>query len=269
VTAGAFDRAIAVDAQEPGRVTATLDGAWSTPAGLHGGYLAAVVLNAAIVALDRPERHARSLTLHYLSSPMPGPAVLEVTEERSGRRLSSLSVRLLQEGRTRVLALVALGGPYASQAEFSSPGPDLPPYDEARRLDWSLPGFPIFDFFEVRPTIGPVPLVDAPTDEAVTGGWIRLRDERPLDGPLLAQYVDSWWPAPFVRLSVPVPAPTIDLTIHFRADGALQSLDPGTPVKVRFTSRTAHEGFFEEDGELWAPDGTLLAISRQLAILPS
>jgi acyl-CoA thioesterase len=269
VTASAFDRAIAVDAQDSGRVAAMLDAAWSTPAGLHGGYIAAVVLNAAIAVLGRPERHARSLTLHYLSPPTPGPAELTVAEERSGRRLSSVSVRLTQEARTRVLALVALGGPYESPAEFSSPPPELPPYEAARTLDRSLPGFPIFDFFEVRPAIGPVPGLDPPAEEAVTGGWLKLRDERPLDAPLLAQYADSWWPAPFVRLPVPAPAPTIDLTVHFRADGALQALGPGTPVMVRFVSRTAHEGFFEEDGELWAPDGTLLAISRQLAILPS
>ena len=269
MTAGAFDRAIAVDAQDSSRVAATLDPAWSTPAGLHGGYIAAVVLNAAIAALGRPERYARSLTLHYLSPPTPGPAVIEVTEERSGRTMSSLSARLVQEDRTRVLALLALGGPYASPAEFSTSAPELPPYDAAQTLDWSLPGFPIFDFFEVRPALGPVPMIDPPADEAVTGGWIRLRDERPLDAPLLAQYVDSWWPAPFVRMPVPAPAPTIDLTIHFRADAARRALKPGTPVMVRFVSRTAHEGFFEEDGELWAPDGTLLAISRQLAILPS
>jgi acyl-CoA thioesterase len=42
---------------------------------------------------------------------------------------------------------------------------------------------------------------------------------------------------------------------------------PEDPVLVRFTSRTASGGFFEEDGEVWAPDGTLLAQSRQLALL--
>jgi acyl-CoA thioesterase len=59
------------------------------------------------------------------------------------------------------------------------------------------------------------------------------------------------------------PAPTIDLTVHFRAplpvaDGLLLG---------RFNNRLVRDGFFEEDGELWAADGTLVAQSRQLGLL--
>ena len=33
------------------------------------------------------------------------------------------------------------------------------------------------------------------------------------------------------------------------------------------TTRVIHEGFFEEDGVIWASGGTVLAQSRQLAIV--
>jgi acyl-CoA thioesterase len=268
VSATAFDRAIAVEQEGEGRVGVTLDGGWSTPAGLNGGYLAAVVLQAIVTAIDRPDRHPRSVTLHYLSAPTPGPATVEVTEERSGRTLTSATARLVQDGRTRVLALAALGGRYSAEEGFSTPAVQLTPFEGLQPLEWVPPGFPIVGFFDLRPALGPLPFVQPPGDEAVTGGWMRLREDRPLDAPALALLADAWWPAAFVRKPLPVAVPTIDLTIHFRAPDALTALEPGTPVRVRFSTRTANEGYFEEDGELWAPDGTLLAISRQLAIMP-
>jgi acyl-CoA thioesterase len=79
----------------------------------------------------------------------------------------------------------------------------------------------------------------------------------------VALLADAWFPAPWPRLRALAPAPTIDLTIHFRTplpigDGLLLG---------RFRSRVTRDGFFDEDGELWAPDGTLVAQSRQLGLL--
>jgi acyl-CoA thioesterase len=35
----------------------------------------------------------------------------------------------------------------------------------------------------------------------------------------------------------------------------------------RFRTRLVRDGFFEEDGELWAPDGALVAQTRQQGLL--
>jgi acyl-CoA thioesterase len=48
-----------------------------------------------------------------------------------------------------------------------------------------------------------------------------------------------------------------DPMAHVGADGWVLS---------RFTSNLAADGFWEEDGVIWAPDGTVLAQSRQLAL---
>jgi acyl-CoA thioesterase len=116
--------------------------------------------------------------------------------------------------------------------------------------------------WEVRPAVGELPFSGSDVD-ALTGGWIRPLDEHPIDAALVAQLADAWVPAVFVRLRDPDPVPTIDLTIHFRAELPL----PADYVLSTFESRAAHGGYVEEDGAIWARDGRLIAHSRQLALL--
>jgi acyl-CoA thioesterase len=101
------------------------------------------------------------------------------------------------------------------------------------------------------------------SDRGETGGWLGLREERPVDALAIAVLADAWFPAPWPRLRALAPAPTIDLTIHFRAPLPLSD----TLLLGHFTNRLVRDGFFDEDGELWAPDGTLIAQSRQLGLL--
>jgi acyl-CoA thioesterase len=80
---------------------------------------------------------------------------------------------------------------------------------------------------------------------------------------VIAAITDAWFPAVFALSAEPLYVPTVDLTIHFR-DRPAAAPDW---CCVRFTSRHASGGFVEEDGEVWSGDGTLLAQSRQLALM--
>jgi putative ATP-binding cassette transporter len=42
---------------------------------------------------------------------------------------------------------------------------------------------------------------------------------------------------------------------------------PDAPLLGRFRTSVVRDGFFDEDGELWTEDGTLVAQSRQLGLL--
>jgi len=260
-----FDAATAVTRAGEGGYDAVCDTAWSAPRGPNGGYLAAIVLRAMTAAARDPGRHARSLTCHYLRPPADGPLRVDVAVERAGRSVTALSARVVQGGRLCVTALAAFARDLPSAADYAQPAPPAPP-PEAVAPHPAPPGSPpIAERLEVRPVFGAPPLSGAA--EALTGGWLRLADPVAPDEAVLAFYTDAWLPAPFTRLRAPVGAPTLDLTIHFRAPGALAALAPETPVLARFRSTTSAAGFFEEDGEIWAPDGTLLAQSRQLALL--
>ena len=100
-------------------------------------------------------------------------------------------------------------------------------------------------------------------ERALVGGWMGLRESRPIDALTVAVLSDAWFPAPWPRLRKLAPAPTIELTVHFRAPLPL----PDSLLLGRFRTRHIEDGFFDEDGELWAPDGTLVARSRQLGLL--
>jgi acyl-CoA thioesterase len=264
----AFERDTAVAPVGDGVWQATISDQWAVPRGPNGGYIAALILRALEAAVDDPERAPRSLTLHYLRPPVAGePAQIHVAVERAGRTLTSLSARLMQDGRTMVLALAAFAGDFTAAVDYATPppGPPAPPPAELHTVP-AAPGVP-----EIALRIAAAPVFGtgalAGGEEALAGGWLRLAEPRVADAAALAFYADAWLPSPFSMLEQPVPAPTIDLTIHFRTRLPHPGMAVDAPVLARFSSSTSHGGFFEEDGSIWAPDGTLLVQSRQLALL--
>jgi acyl-CoA thioesterase len=235
---------------------------WSGPPGPNGGYVAALILRAIRAEVGDPAREPRSLTIHYLRPPSLGPADVVVTVERSGRSASTCSARLRQADKDMCIALCVLSGDFEPAIEFDSPAPDVPAAETLKPLDPKILPPQIFKQLEMRMTFGGPPFSGA--DFAETGGWIRTKVPAPLEPELIAMYTDCWWPPIFGRMDAPGLAPTLELTIHFRGrppEGKHEH------VLGRFVTHTASRGLFEEDGWLWAADGTLLAQSRQLALI--
>ncbi len=235
--------------------------------GPNGGYLAAVLLHAMSIRVsdlgDDPTRPPRSLTVHYAHAPIIGPATVTTELVRVGRSLVTCSARLDQFGKPTLAALAAFSPAWAGPQWQHDPPPDVPGPNTVGLSLLERPPLPFTSYWDHRFAFGTPPGGKSPTAES--GGWIRLAEPEPIDAIVVAAMADAWVPAAFAIVDAPVP--TIDLTVHFRHSLPYVALGAEDFVLARFASRTAADGFVEEDGQLWAPDGVLIAQSRQLAIL--
>jgi len=76
------------------------------------------------------------------------------------------------------------------------------------------------------------------------------------------------FPPTFIRLAKPTEASTVNHTVYFRTRlPRLRNPDAVELCFGRFQSAVVHEGFVEEDGVIWASDGTVLCQSHQLTML--
>ncbi len=255
------------------RYTIDINRNWWVMAGPNGGLVAALMTRAAERSAGDPDRCLRTLTVHYLTPLREGPAEIAVTVERSGRAVTYLSLRMTQGDRAVSTALAAVAARRSTPLEWQELSiPATAPPDQGWVMV-SEPGrlpVPIRDRWETRWTVGvpghPAPEVAGPEEFAV-GGWIRPSQPQDLDRALVTAMVDSWIPPLLVHGVSGFNVPTVELTIHIRSDPAGLELAPDDWYFALFRTRTAHEGFLEEEGQIWSAGGILIAQSRQLAVV--
>ena len=273
---GPFERDTAVSLLERegerARFGARVGDGWRAGRGPHGGYLAAMLLRALIETVADDRRAPRSLTIHYARAPAPGPVEISTLIERAGRSLSTLSARMEQDGRLMALVLAAFSVPWRAAEVDDLPMPDVEGPDVERRpgtgLQFGAPPFTKHLVLQPRFQAPPSPPLSGERRAMELGAWVGLAEPRPTDALSVAFFTDALIPTPFMATGEPSAAPTIDLTIHFRrALPRPQDRAPNQLCYAQMSSKLLHEGFFEEDGVVWAADGTVLAQSRQLALL--
>lgn len=254
----AFDTDTAVSANDDGTFNAHIHSRWTIAGVPNGGYLMAVMLRAVEPMSAHPD--PLTMTAHFLSPTSSGPAEVRVEIAKPGRSTSTVMVSLRQEGRERVRALVTLGNLEARQGpthELLTPPALEGPFETRRsRLMQEFPQN--FDFEIPASVAGAV--VGKPSGQPEMGGRMRFSDGRPPDLLALPVIADGFPPVAF-NLGYEAWTPTIELTIHF-----WNHPSPG-PITAWITSGIFQDGSHDETATLWDSTGTVVARSRQLALV--
>jgi acyl-CoA thioesterase len=255
----AFDEDSRVEPGADGEYTAELTGRWDgTRGAVNGGYLLATCTRALAMSMPFPDPIV--ISGFFLRPGTAGPAAIATSLVRGGRTTAFGEAVLTQQGKevirvTAAFARLGQDGP----AFLGAAPPDLPPPGECVRLPPGGPGMPrIAERIEFRRVELPGWFRGEPTGQPSSEFWMRFADGRDADLLALPLLVDAN-PPPVLELGAS--STTIQLTVHLRARPA-----PGW-LAARATTRFVGGGYHEEDFEVWDSAGTLVAQSRQLALL--
>lgn len=262
-----FDEDTRVTRAADGGHDAEVNGRWDGAPGVpNGGYLLSIAVRA--LAADTRLPDPVSVSAMFLRPGRHGAAHVATSVLKDGRRIGFGTATLTQEGRDVVRAQVAFADLTRADVpdlayERHTP-PDLPPPDDcldpttlrpeaATHAETSVMGR-----LELRMPELPGWARGTPGGHPSASLWLRMRDGRDPDPLALVQFADGMPP---VVADLGSWSTTIELTVHVRARPA-----PGW-LRARVDTRHVGHGFHEEEVELWDSEGTMVAQSRQLALV--
>jgi hypothetical protein len=243
---------------------ASLPAHWSGQASVNGGFMLSLLTRA--MGRIAPFPDPVVVSGFYLRPGAAGAASVRTELIRAGRTTAFTQGSLWQDGKETVRATAAFTD--LAKAAGRSPlaytggtAPALAPPEECVSLmAGAIPGVSIAGRFEYRAVEEPGWSRGEPSGNPSAEFYMRFRDGREPDITSLPLFVDAAAPAVLdvgARLVT-----TIELTVHLRARPA-----PGWLSCRAGTRFLTGSGYHEEDFEIWDSTGTLVAESRQLALL--
>ena len=265
----AFDLATAVHEQQNGEYSGVVHDGWDIRGNANGGYVMALVASAMRSASQRQD--PMSVTAHYLAPLPPGEVHIATEVVKRGKTFCTVSAAMHQNAREAVRVLGAFGEA-VGRNEFSASlfrvdiaPPQLPPMTECSRRPASGPGFSMGLMDKLDIWLHPDDTGFSRGEQSgktIVRGWVNFADDRPIDTLSLLLIADAFPPPVFQVMTAAGWVPTVELTVHVRATPA-----PG-PLRCVFTAHVVQGGMFEEDGEIWDSNDTLVAQSRQIGLVP-
>lgn len=242
---------------------------WNIGENPNGGYLLACLLRAmGTLVPENPDPIA--VTTHYLRPGIPGfVADLRASVLRFGRRTATVTGTLEQQGKGRISCTATFGDldlqvrneSDGSTRRLSMPPPDLPPPElcTSRTELAQAVDLPIMNRLDIL--VDPQYAEYGRHNAATITGWIKFKDERPVDLLALPLFCDAFPPSVFSLYGPIGWVPTIELSVHAR------SKPQSGWIKGAFNTCDLAGNLFIEDGVLWDKNDQLVARSRQLQMI--
>ena len=261
-----FDDATQITAGDASWQGRTSEDYWAF-VGPFGGATAATILRALI---EHPDRAGDplSLTVNFCAPVAQGGFDLDIRLVKANRSSQHWCVEMTQGGSdvaTLATAVFAERRPSWShqQAEFpqATAFEQTLPYAAKIAAPWVKQYD--FRFVEGEPKFGSSSK-QAP-GSAFSKLWIGDRVPRKIDALSMMSMSDAFFGRIFHVRSELMPFGTVSLTTYFHTDAEGLATEDITHVLATADARIFHKSYGDQNGELWSPNGKLLATTTQIA----
>ena len=258
-----LDEAIDLKAAAPGEFMGATHAAYANMVGPFGGTTAAQLLQAVWLHPDRLGEPV-ALTVNFAAPVADGEIRFLARAARTNRSTQHWIIEARQ-GEEAVATATAV---FAVRRETWSAGEALMPKvasaDALQRMPTQgLPSWP--QRYDMRFIEGAFPAFDEQEQtHSRSCLWVRDEPARPIDFAALAAISDSFFPRIYVRRRRRSMIGTVTLTTYFHADSALLAEVGARHVLGVAKALNYRHGYFDQTGELWSPEGHLLASTHQL-----
>ncbi len=244
----------------------SINPSWGQGRTLFGGLSAALAYEKIRQNIDA-SRPLRSLSVNFSGQAL-ADVPFTITEQvlSNGKSISQVNGQVQQNDRIVTQICACFGTGRKSDIEVPSPKAELPLLGSHPRFNYMKGLTPEFvQHFEFEYCKGQLPFSNSPLNEL--SGWVQFKNSGDdfTESHLIA-LIDAWPPTVLQKLKTIAPCATVSWNIEMLQPLSMleQPLSGDSWIYYEAVIKQAHQGYAHTEAKIYAQDGTLLALSRQL-----
>ena len=245
----------------------SIDKSWGQGRSIFGGISAALILTHIESQTGLGDRDLRSVAVQFCgATTAEHPCELSFQVLSKGKSLVQVQGMLKQDGNVITLLNACFGFTRDSdlqvKAQTSVPDKQFDQYNPMPHIPGLVPDF--VQHIDLRYASGALPF--SGTDKTKINGWMSFKNAPSTftDSAILA-LIDAWPPAVLPMLKKPAPASSVTWSVEFVMPRAQLTTDD--KLYYECDVKQADLGYAHTEGQVYHPNGELLALTRQLVTI--